>query len=725
MIPKIIHYCWFSNDRYPQKVSECIEGWRKLMPDWEIKEWNLKNFDLNTSNITKECWADGTTVKRLEEYTAFRSLYMEGGIFLNPYIKLKEPLTTLLNNKVFFEFNSEKEIGLDIIGAEPKNIVIGNILDIYNQLHFSLEDTANYAFNYLKSNYNLESNSRFVVYSEGCNNLIISRKTFPDIKVSVVMPVWNGENYIKQAIDSVLSQNIDDIELIIVNDGSTDNTENIIKSCGNNKIKLITTEHKGISFALNLGIKHCSGYYIARMDADDIMLPGRLKKQIDILEKNPEIDILGTGYEYCNTSGKRLGEYFVPNPTNTYLTKELFLKYGNLIAHPTVMFRGKSIKKLSYPYESYYNGSEDFKLWIKCLDLGMKLQNIPDPTIIYRQQEKQDNIISKRIINSYTRKNNNDTELSCIIPFKNEGVEIEKTVASIRATSNCNIILVDDCSDDNYNYKNVSDRFGCSYFKSTSPLGVAGGRNLGVNLCNTEYFVLLDGHMRFYDDDWDIRLLKHLKEHNRAIITSNSSVMSKLDDEDYVNEDGKDPNKLHGSFAARVNFNEPGWEFSGKWTSKTDIKDYPDNLSQCSCVMGAFYATNKTWWNLIGGLKGLVAWGGDEPLMSIKTYLAGGECLILKDFYVGHLYRGKAPYKSWNSDIDSNHIYLINLFAPSHLIPKYIANLKSRLGDIRYRRANDTFYKRYQEFIEFKNHFYSKIAKIGWDDWIKINDKYE
>ena len=749
MIPKIIHYCWFSKEnppKYPGIVKSCIREWKKLMPDWKFMEWNFNNFDPSISDFTKEASQFGISAyPYISDYTRLWALYKYGGIYLDADQKIIKPLNEFRNELLFFGMINPGEIGCGIIGAEPRNIVIEQLLDEYNQRHYLVDgkpkqENSVYVFtDTLKKYYQFETNpnlkqelDRFTIYPKDVfypdpepteNTVGIHLGMTSHYRmVSVVMPVWNGERYIKEAIDSVLNQSMKNFELIIVNDGSTDRTKDIIKSYTDDRIVYLENKNnQGISSALNYGIRSSIGLYIARMDADDIMLPDRLKIQFETMQADRTIDILGTGFEWGN--GKEEKEYF--KPYTGEIDKAKLLKYGNLLGHTTVMFRKSTLPE--NPYESYYNGAEDFKLWISSLKKGKTVKNIEDITMIYRQhpeQTKESKVwnITQRIINSEERKNNTTTELSCIVSFKNEGDEVRKTVESIRATSNSNIILIDDCSDDNYDYKTISDYYGCTYFKNTKQsLGVARARDLGVELCDTEYFVLLDGHMRFYDDNWDLRLIKHLKEHPQSIITSNSSIITK--EEDYINEDARET-KLGGSMGARINMTEPGWEYSEKWTGISDIKNYQDNLSQCSCVLGAFYATNKTWWNWIGGLKGLRGWGGDEPLMSIKTYMAGGECLILRDFFVGHLYRGKAPYSTYNSDVDSNRLFLIYLFTPEDKVEIFENNLKRRLGDTKFYAAKKKLEQRWEEIEQAKKD-YEKIKKITWEDWYKINNKYE
>ena len=110
--------------------------------------------------------------------------------------------------------------------------------------------------------------------------------------------------------------------------------------------------------------------------------------------------------------------------------------------------------------------------------------------------------------------------------------------------------------------------------------------------------------------------------------------------------------------------------------------------------------------------------------MCIKTYLAGGKCFLLRDFFVGHLYRGKSPYITYNAGIDSNQIYLINLFSPDNKIEEYEGNLKKRIGEARFKQAKQAFLNRYDDFEKFKEYFYSKVVKLTWEEFLEINNKF-
>lgn len=758
MIPKIIHYCWLSKDKkkeLPKKVQKSIESWKKVLPDYEIKLWNEETFDINSVPWVKECYQCGcASYAYASDYIRFWVLYNYGGIWLDADQLITKSLDSLLDNKMFVSLINQTEIGFGIIGAEKEHPIIKALLDSYENKKYIKEDNSLNIENIIYSATNIIR--RFHNISQGLNtlqkfeNLTIYPKNYfysnrfniakeaysvhlgltsHYKKISVVMPVYNGEKYLKECIDSVLAQTLPDFEFIIVDDGSTDSTKEIIKSYSDDRIVYIKKNHNGISEALNLSIRRAIGLYIARMDADDIMYPNRLELQYNYLQTHGDIDILGSGFEWGN--GKEEKEYYKPGPG--YVLRE-YLDHYNCIGHPTVMMRKSSLMKLPFLYEQIFDGAEDQKLWITAITHGLKVYNIPDVVLYYRQHSGQVTHIGSNspqmITNAYCKANIGDSKhitgsnskLTVIIPFQNEGCEVEKTVTSVRATAkDVKIMLVDDCSDDNYDYKKVAEIFGCDYYRNSKNLGVAGSRNFGVFKCTTPYFVLLDAHMRFYDFNWDEKLIELLDQNPQRLITSNTVYFTKTREGIYNNENGKVGRNRFGTYAAYVNMQEPGWEYTAKWTGKLSEQD--KDVVPVSCVLGAVYASSVNWWFKIGGLTGLIKYGLDEPLMSIKTWLAGGEVLLIKNWGVGHLYRGKGPYEVDLTKVDYNQLYLIHLFSTDEQIPIYEENLKKRIGIRNFEKAKSILGENYHKLLDFKQYFYSKVAKHDFNYFLEINNK--
>ncbi len=214
-------------------------------------------------------------------------------------------------------------------------------------------------------------------------------------KVSVVMPVYNGEKFLRKAIDSILTQTYDNFEFIIVNDGSTDKTSEILESYKDCRIKVLKNEiNKGVIFSLNRGIRYSTGAYIVRMDADDISLPKRIEKQVNFMEENKDIDMCSCGGKYfisrCPFIYKTLTSIADPEEIKSSLV------FRCCIMHPGVIIRSETLRKKGLYYEEPYKTVEDFALWQRFAEVG-KISNMPEVLLKYR-------VVS----NSITRTSNKD-----------------------------------------------------------------------------------------------------------------------------------------------------------------------------------------------------------------------------------------------------------------------------------------------------------------------------
>jgi len=179
-------------------------------------------------------------------------------------------------------------------------------------------------------------------------------------KISVIMSVYNGEKYLREAIDSILNQTFTDFEFIIVNDGSTDNSLEIIKSYEDERIKIINNEQNiGLTKSLNKALKQARGEYIARQDADDISFPNRFEEQVKYFVEHLEMALLGTSIYKIDENGKITGKRLaLAKPS----IKDLFRE--NQFNHGSVMFKKEVVDELGY-YDELFNYSQDYELWIR------------------------------------------------------------------------------------------------------------------------------------------------------------------------------------------------------------------------------------------------------------------------------------------------------------------------------------------------------------------------
>ncbi|APQ75723.1 glycosyl transferase family 2 [Clostridium botulinum] len=219
--------------------------------------------------------------------------------------------------------------------------------------------------------------------------------------ISVIMPVYNAEKYLRESIESILNQTYKNFEFIIINDGSTDYSLKIIneyykKDC---RIKIISRENKGLVYSLNEGISIAKGEYIARMDGDDVCNLDRLEKQIKYMKFNPNVDILGSYVEIMadkevsyRTINIAYEGFNVPINKNN-IKNYLFLHCT--ICHPSSMMKKVFLEEINF-YSNRYKTSEDYDLWMRALKRGYNIDNIKEPLLKYRlHKESKSQVESK------------------------------------------------------------------------------------------------------------------------------------------------------------------------------------------------------------------------------------------------------------------------------------------------------------------------------------------
>lgn len=313
-----------------------------------------------------------------------------------------------------------------------------------------------------------------------------------------------------------------------------------------------------------------------------------------------------------------------------------------------------------------------------------------------------------------------EKDFTIILTGLNEGKEVRSTIESIRGTTEgVSIMFVDDASNDGYDYSGTCEEFSCKYIRNEERKGVSESRNIAVNNCETEYFVILDAHMRFFENDWDVMVVNALKRYQKSIICSKTAIMSLKDDGTIEGEDGS--LKVEGAYGGHFDVNNTGYEFSTVWSYKY-IGERDNELVMVPCVLGAFYATSKTWWNHIGGINGLIKWGSDEAMMSSKTWIAGGECLCFKNLYVGHLYRKVNPNPIDEREIERNELYVANfLLNDEDDIIKFESSLCKRLGEERFGVVKTLFENTSENLLQEKEKFYSEVAVTNFDYFLALN----
>jgi glycosyltransferase involved in cell wall biosynthesis len=230
--------------------------------------------------------------------------------------------------------------------------------------------------------------------------------------LSVILPVYNAQDFINETIKSVLDQSFKDFELIIIDDGSTDNSENIILSFQDSRIKFFkNVKNLKLIETLNLGITNSKGKYIARIDADDIAYVDRFKVQIDFLELNPDYGLVGTFVKEFGDSDK---EIIYPSEDHDIRYSMIFY---NPFVHSSIMIRKSVLIENSLSFHKEMIHVEDYDLWIRILKYT-KGKNIPLVLVKYRVHSQQISNVYQEI----QRKNTFKIQLNYLIDL---GVEYE------------------------------------------------------------------------------------------------------------------------------------------------------------------------------------------------------------------------------------------------------------------------------------------------------------
>lgn len=203
-------------------------------------------------------------------------------------------------------------------------------------------------------------------------------------KVSVNIPVYNGEKYIEETLQSVLDQTFQDFEIILVDDGSTDRSAEIVKGSNDKRIKYVFQQNQGIGGARNTALKNSRGKYIAFLDQDDLWLPAKLQKQIELFERRPELGLVFCNTTFFNNLGRLHEMYEKPFDESSYLFPRLLKKY--FLSLETVMIDRDVLEKVgTFPEKMMM--AEEYNLFLKVAyfyDLGY----VNGPLAMYRIHDK-------------------------------------------------------------------------------------------------------------------------------------------------------------------------------------------------------------------------------------------------------------------------------------------------------------------------------------------------
>ena len=199
-------------------------------------------------------------------------------------------------------------------------------------------------------------------------------------RVSVLMSAYNAEKYIAESIESILSQTFEDFEFIIIDDGSTDNTSQIIKSYNDYRIKYHYHKNQGLSKSLNMGLALAEGEYIIKLDSDDIAYKERIAKQVSFMDSHPDYSLCGGGEDIISEDGEYIYT-MIPPSEDQDIRKEM--EYKNSFVHSTMCYRKESALSFGGYYEDIKHFCEDYCLGYQLTKVG-KVYNFPESFVAYR-----------------------------------------------------------------------------------------------------------------------------------------------------------------------------------------------------------------------------------------------------------------------------------------------------------------------------------------------------
>ncbi len=307
-------------------------------------------------------------------------------------------------------------------------------------------------------------------------------------------------------------------------------------------------------------------------------------------------------------------------------------------------------------------------------------------------------------------------KLNVIIPFLNEGDEVRATLESLRATSGSevDVFLVDDASTDGYDYEQAARDFDAHYVRHDERRGVAASRDEAIAQCPSDYFLLLDAHMRFTSTTWSQQLLDALRTDERTLWCGQTAVMWK-DKEGRITCP-----RRRTTYGAFIDFDMASWH--AWWNYKDPAPG--DDVVDIPVVLGAVYATNKPYWDRLGGLAGLRTYGMDEQFISAKVWMEGGRCRLLKNVVVEHLYRKHFPYPMDDYPTTYNSLLLSELFLEGERQERFMDHLVRKRRRSTVVRAMEDLVAREEEIERQRRHLRAIQAR-PFEDFVALNRKGE
>lgn len=305
-----------------------------------------------------------------------------------------------------------------------------------------------------------------------------------------------------------------------------------------------------------------------------------------------------------------------------------------------------------------------------------------------------------------------DPKLTAAICFANEGDEVENTVRGLRETcgDDIHILLINDASDDGHDYETVADRYGCRYFLNEARIGPAHSRHKGLRWAKTDNVIFLDAHMRFYGQNWHKAVNDIIEQDPNALYCTRSKPLKQ----------GGEPSGAPTGIGASIKM-EDGFE---NWLA-ADWNIHPRGEADTSyvpCVLGGCYAVRRDFMLSFGGYQGLHRYGGEEPLISIKAWLAGGSCKVINSVDIGHIYRGGegAPW------VDTIRYFHFNKLATARIVMDdgNFADARTRMETVGHPGNVHAVYNSRRAFVEKARSVFMKVQQRPYDYFLALNSAF-
>jgi glycosyltransferase involved in cell wall biosynthesis len=208
-----------------------------------------------------------------------------------------------------------------------------------------------------------------------------------DMQVSVLMAVYNAAEFVREAVESILRQTYGELEFVVVDDGSTDESPQIVGGYGDGRIHMVRQGNRGLAAALNVGLSHCSHPIVVRMDADDVSPPNRIRDLMARWQEAGCPDVFGSAAQYIDSQGRRLWTVTVPTMHDDIVSL-LRRARGMPVIHPSVLFRRDCVLSAGGYDEFFRRNGEDFELWLRMAE-GFRFGNTDEPLLDYRLRSGQ------------------------------------------------------------------------------------------------------------------------------------------------------------------------------------------------------------------------------------------------------------------------------------------------------------------------------------------------